>query len=178
MFRGEKIQLAAIQREFLPKYVEWLNDWQVSQFLAPGVPFPLSLEDETDWFENRRKREGNYIFAILTLAENRLIGNCGLHGVDLKNRTATFGIFIGDRNYWGKGYGTDATKTIIRWGFEQLGLNRIELWVYDFNPRAIRAYEKAGFKRDGVRRQGLYRDGSFHNELLMCLLREEWEKMQ
>jgi len=176
MFRGEKIQLAAIQREYIPRYVEWLNDWETSQFLAPGVPFPMSLEDETDWFENRRRREGTYTFAILTLAENKLIGNTGLHNVDLKNRSATFGIFIGDKNYWGKGYGTDATKTIARWGFEQLGLNRIELWVYDFNPRAIRAYEKAGFQRDGVRRQGLYRNGKFHDEYMMCILREEWER--
>ncbi len=178
MFRGEKIQLAAILREYLPKYVEWLNDWEVSQFLAPGVPFPMSPEDETDWFENRRKREGNYVFAILTLDKNQVIGNCGLHNVDLKNRAAVFGIFIGDKNYWGKGYGTDATRTIVRYGFEQLGLNHIELWVYDFNPRAIRAYEKAGFKREGVRRQGLYRNGKFHDEIMMGILREEWEALK
>ncbi len=178
MFRGEKIQLAAIQREYLPKYVEWLNDWEVSQFLAPGIPFPMSLDDEADWFENRRRREGNYIFAIVTLAENKLIGNCGLHSVDLKNKSATFGIFIGDKNYWGKGYGTDATKTIVRWGFEQLGLNRVELWVYDFNLRAMRAYEKAGFKREGTRRQGLYRNGAFHDEFIMGILREEWERIR
>jgi RimJ/RimL family protein N-acetyltransferase len=175
MFRGEKIQLTAIQREYLPKYVEWLNDFETSQFLAPGIPFPMSLEEELDWFENRRRREGSYIFAILTLAENKLIGNTGLHNVDLKNRSATFGIFIGEKTCWGQGYGTDATRTIVQWGFEQLGLNRIELWVYDFNPRAIRAYEKAGFRREGVRRQGLYRNGRFCDEYMMAILRAEWE---
>ncbi len=177
MFRGEKVQLAAIQREYLPKYVEWLNDWEVSQLLAPGIPYPLNIEDETEWFEERKKRKESFVFAILTLAENKLIGNCGLHNVDLKNRSAVFGIFIGDKNYWGKGYGTDATRTILRYGFEQLGLNRVELWVYDFNPRAIRAYEKAGFRREGVRRQGLYRNGAFHDEIMMGVLREEWEKL-
>ncbi len=174
MFRGEKIQLGAVQREYLPKYVEWLNDWEVARFLNPGVAAPFNLEDETAWFENRNKSKDNYVFAILTL-EGKLIGNCGLHRVDLKNRSAVFGIFIGDKEYWGKGYGTDATRTLLRFAFAELGLNRIELEVYAFNPRAIRAYEKAGFRRDGVHRQGLYREGKFHDEYIMCILREEWQ---
>ncbi len=178
MFRGEKIQLTAIQRDYLPRYVEWLNDWQVSQFLAPGIPRPLRIEDEMDWFEHQRAASDQQVFAIVTIADDKLIGNCGLHRIDLKNRCAMFGIFIGDQNYWGKGYGTDATNTILRYGFEQLGLNRVELWVYDFNPRAIRAYEKAGFKREGVRRQGLYRNGTYHDEFIMGILREEWEKIK
>ena len=177
MFRGEKIQLSAVQREYLPKYVEWLNDVQVAQFLMPGILAPFNLDDETEWYEDRHRKEGNYLFAILTLVENKLIGNCGLHQVDLKNRSAIFGIMIGEKDYWDKGYGTDATRTLIRSGFEELGLNRIELQVYDFNPRAIRVYEKAGFRRDGVRRQGLYRMGQFHDEIIMCILREEWDAL-
>ncbi len=178
MWQGEKVQLGPVLREYLPQYVEWLNHWEVSRYLAPGIPMPMSLEDETDWFENRRRRNDNLVFAILTLAENRLIGNCGLQNIDLKNRTAVFGIFIGDPNYQNQGYGTDATRTLLRYAFEQLGLNRVELEVYDFNPRAIRTYEKAGFRRDGVRRQALYRDGGFHDIYLMSILREEWEAGQ
>ena len=177
MYRGEKIQLAAVQREYLPKYVEWLTDWEVTQFLAPGIPMPFNLDDETEWYENRRKHEGSYLFAILTLAENKLIGNCGLHNVDLKNRSAIFGIMIGEKDYWGKGYGTDATRTLLRFAFGELGLHRGELEVYDFNPRAIRAYERTGFRRDGVHRQGLYREGAFHDEIIMSILREEWDAL-
>jgi RimJ/RimL family protein N-acetyltransferase len=98
MFRGEMIHLAAVQREYLPKYVEWLNDWEIAQFLKPDIPMPFNLEDETDWFENRRKSKDSFLFAILTLTDNKLIGNCGLHDVNLKNRKAVFGIFIGDKN--------------------------------------------------------------------------------
>jgi len=116
----------------------------------------------------------NIVFAILTRAENKLIGNCGLHGVDPKNRSAVFGIFIGDKDYWDKGYGTDTTRTLLRFAFGELGLNRVELEVYAYNPRAMRAYEKAGFRRDGVRRQALFREGKFHDIYLMCILREEW----
>jgi RimJ/RimL family protein N-acetyltransferase len=177
MFRGEKIQLAAVQREYLPKYVAWLNDWEIAQFLKPGIPMPFNLEDETEWFENRRKSKDNFLFAILTRDDGKLIGNCGLHNVNLKNRKATFGIFIGDKDYWNKGYGTDAAKTLLRFGFNELGLNLVELEVYAFNARAIRAYEKAGFRQAGVHRQGLFRDGKFHDEYLMSILREEWEQV-
>ncbi len=178
MWRGEKVELGPVQREYLPKYVEWLNDWEVSRFLAPGIPLPLNLEEETEWFERRRQDKDDLVFAIRAQPENQLIGNCGLHRLDWKNRIAVFGIFIGDKNYWSKGYGTDATRTLLRFAFEQMGLNRVELEVYDFNTRAQRAYEKAGFRRDGVRRQALYRDGQYHDVYLMGVLREDWDALQ
>lgn len=176
MWRGEKIELAEIKREYVPKYVEWFNDWEMVQYLMPGIPLPMTLEEETQWYDSRGKnKDKSIIFAILALPDKNLIGNVGLHDLDFKNRRAAFGISIGDKAYWGKGYGTDATRTIVKYGFEQLGLNRIELEVYDFNPRAIRAYEKAGFQRDGIRRQALYRNGGFHDIYVMSILREEWQ---
>ncbi len=178
MWRGDKVELGPVQREHLPKYVEWLNDWEVSRFLVPGVPLLMNLADETDWFERQRQDKDNLVFAILALPEKQLIGNCGLHRLDWKNRAAMLGIVLGDKNYWNKGYGTDATRTLVRFAFEQLGLNRVELGVYDFNPRAIRAYEKAGFRRDGVRRQALYRDGTFHDVYLMGILRQDWDTLK
>jgi RimJ/RimL family protein N-acetyltransferase len=177
MWRGEKVALAPIQREYLPKYVEWLNDWEVGRFLAPGIPLSLSNEDETDWFERQRQDKDNILFAILALPDLNVIGNCGLHRLDWKNRCAVFGIFIGDKSYWGKGCGTDATRTMLRYAFEQLGFNRVELEVYDFNLRAARAYEKAGFQREGARRQALYRDGTFHDIHLMSILRADWDAL-
>ncbi len=178
MWRGDKVELGPVQREYLAKYVEWLNDWETSRFLAPGIPFLLNLDDETDWFDRRRQDKDNIVFAILTLPEKHLLGNCGLHRLDWKNRSGLFGIVIGEKSYWNKGYGTDATRTLLRYAFEQLGLNRVELEVYAFNPRAQRAYEKAGFHRDGVRRQALYRDGKFHDIYLMGILREDWEALK
>ena len=176
MWHGEKIILAPVQREYLPQYVEWLNDWEISRNLAPGIPFMMNLEDETRWFESRHNDDKNQLFAILAQPENKLIGNCGLHNFDWKNRVCVFGIFIGDKNYWSKGYGSDAARTLVRYAFEQLGINRVELEVYAFNPRAIRAYEKAGFIRDGVRRQAMYRDGIFHDIYLMSILRQDWDQ--
>ncbi len=178
MWRGEKVELGPILREYLPRYVEWLNDWETIQYLMPGIPLPQTLETETEWFETHGKDKNSIIFAILALSDKNLIGNCGIHAVDYKNRKAVFGIFIGDKKYWGKGYGTDAVRTTLRFAFEQMGLNRVELEVYDLNPRAMRAYEKAGFQREGAHRQGLYRDGKFHDIYIMGILREEWDRLK
>ena len=177
MFNGELIILGPIQRDYLPHYVEWLNDWEVRKFLAASLPQPLTLQDEEDWFNRHRGDKDSLVFAILANGEGRLIGNCGLDQIDWTNRHAVFGIFIGDKNYWGKGYGTDATRTVLRYAFEEAGFHRIELVVFDFNPRAIRVYEKVGFRLEGTRRQALYREGAWHDEHIMAILREEWDAL-
>ena len=106
---------------------------------------------------------------------DRLIGNCGLFGFDWKNRFAEFGILIGEKDAWGHGYGTDAARLILRFGFDELNLNRVWLRVYDFNPRAGRAYKKAGYVQEGIYRQALYREGAYHDIHVMSVLRDEWQ---
>jgi RimJ/RimL family protein N-acetyltransferase len=174
MFTGELVRLGPIERDYLPRYAEWLNDWEVRRFLAPNLPQPLTIQDEEDWFNRQRNDQDSRHFSILTLAQGQLVGNCGLHQIDWSNRHAIFGIFIGDKNYWGKGLGTDATRTLLRYGFEEAGLQRIELEVFSFNPRGIRVYEKCGFKLEGIRRQALFREGAWHDEHIMAILRDEW----
>lgn len=174
MFNGELVTLGPIQRDYLPYYVEWLNDWQVRRFLAANLPHPFTLEDEEGWFNRQRQEQNACHFAILTRAEGRVLGNCGLEQIDWTNRRAILGIFIGDKNYWSKGYGTDATRTLLRFAFEEANLHRVELQVFAFNPRAIRAYEKVGFKLEGVRKQALFREGAWHDEHIMAVLEDEW----
>jgi RimJ/RimL family protein N-acetyltransferase len=174
MFSGELVTLGPIQREYLPHYVEWLNDWQVRRFLAPTLPHPYTMQDEEDWFNRQRSDQDSRIFAILTRAEGKLLGNCGLHRIDWANRHATLGIFIGDQSYWSQGYGADASRTLLRYAFEEANLHRIELEVFAFNLRAIRMYEKIGFRVEGTRKQALFREGAWHDEHIMALLRDEW----
>jgi RimJ/RimL family protein N-acetyltransferase len=174
MFNGELVTLGPIQHDYLPRYVEWLNDWEVRRFLAPTLPHPFTMQDEEDWFNRQRNDSSARHFALLTRAEGKLIGNCGLHQVDWTNRNAIFGIFIGDKNYWGRGFGTDATQTLLRYAFEEANLHRVELEVFDLNPRGIHVYEKCGFKLEGVRRQALFREGQWHDEHIMAILRDEW----
>jgi RimJ/RimL family protein N-acetyltransferase len=116
-------------------------------------------------------------FAVRTLADDRFIGFVGLHAIRWKDGEAFIGIGIGERDYWDKGYGTDAMRVVLRYAFNELGLHRISLGVFEYNPRAIRSYEKAGFTNEGRERKVLNRDGKRYDVVDMGILREEWEQL-
>jgi RimJ/RimL family protein N-acetyltransferase len=176
-FEGELIRLSAVQRDDIPAYVQWFRDYEVQRFLSPGILVPMTEEAEIAWYERvaTSDRSDVFVFGIRTLAEDKLIGNCGLHDISMKNSCGTFGIFIGNKAYWSKGYGTDATRALLRFAFYELNLNRVQLEVYGYNTRAARAYEKAGFQHEGTRRKALFREGCYHDILCMGVLRDEWQ---
>ena len=174
MIYGKGLRLRAIEREDVPRFLRWFNDPEVRRYLT--MYRPLSRAEEERWVESLLSRRDDIVLAIEVREGNSWvhIGNIGLHRIDWVNRVAKLGIVIGERDYWGKGYGTEATRTMLRYAFLELGLNRVELEVFDFNERAIRYYEKAGFVREGVRRKALYRDGDYHDVILMGILRSEF----
>lgn len=176
MIYGHNIRLRAVEREDLPDFVRWLNDPDVKQYLL--LYTPLSIAQEERWFEGLAERTNDYVFTVDALIEDQWVhlGNTGLHKIDWKNRSAIFGIFLGEKRYWSQGYGTEVTRTILRFAFHELNLNRIALEVFAFNPRAIRAYEKAGFRHEGTRRQALFHDGQYHDAHWMAILRQEFER--
>jgi len=108
----------------------------------------------------------------------RLVGSVRLWRISEKNRSAMLTIFIGDKSRWGQGYGTEALRLILRHAFGQMRLNRVELHVFDFNARAIRSYEKAGFVREGVRRHALRRGTRYYDIVVMGILKEEFETLE
>jgi RimJ/RimL family protein N-acetyltransferase len=119
------------------------------------------------------------VFSILIIDELSLgkhIGNCGLHNIDWKNRVTEVGIMIGEKEYQGKGYGTEAMELLLKYGFETVNLNRIQLHVYDFNIRAIKSYTKIGFIEEGRMRQAQFKNGKYCDMILMSMLHEEWLK--
>ncbi|MEN3010519.1 MAG: GNAT family protein [Candidatus Bipolaricaulaceae bacterium] len=174
MLSGENLRLRAIEREDIPRFVRWFNDPEVRRFLL--MHEPLSRAREERWFEAYLARSDELILAIEVLEGNEWvhIGNIGLHRVDLKNRTAALGIVIGEKAFWGQGYGREALRVLLRYAFFELGLHRVELETFAFNERALRCFEAVGFKRVGVRRQALFRDGAFHDVVLMDLLAPEF----
>jgi RimJ/RimL family protein N-acetyltransferase len=131
------------------------------------------MTEEEKWWERLHDRKNDHIFAI-EAEDGAHIGQMGLHGVDYENRRAVLGIGIGEKDYWGRGYGTDAIQALLGWAFDHLNLNRVGLHVYDFNQRAIRCYEKCGFRREGVVRQAWYVGGQYHDEVVMGILRDEF----
>jgi RimJ/RimL family protein N-acetyltransferase len=105
-----------------------------------------------------------------------MIGNCGMHNIDWRLRSAEVGIFIGEKVHWDQGYGTEAMRVLLDHSFNTLNLNRIALQVYEDNPRAVRAYEKAGFIHEGRERQGMYKNGHYVDIIWMSVLRPEWRE--
>lgn len=175
MIYGDRVRLRAVEKFDLPLFVEWLNDPEVSQGLAMFTP--LSMAEEEDWFDGTLKRpveERPLCIEIQEEDEWRLIGNSGFFSIDWRNRSAELGIFIGDKAYWDRGFGTEVMNLLLRHGFSTLNLHRITLRVFEDNPRAIRAYEKAGFVHEGRQRQAEYHEGQFHDVLFMSVLRPEW----
>ncbi|MGY4706330.1 GNAT family N-acetyltransferase [Candidatus Bipolaricaulota sp. J31] len=168
------MRLRAIERDDIPRFLRWFNDPEIRRHLT--MFRPLSRAEEERWVESLLSRRDDIVLAIEVKGGDGWvhIGNMGLHRIDWKNRAATLGIVIGEKSYWDKGYGAEAVRTMLRYAFLELGLNRVELEVFSFNLRALRCYQKAGFKREGVRRQALFRDGKFHDVILMGILRSEF----
>jgi ribosomal-protein-alanine N-acetyltransferase len=172
---GERIYFRPLEREDAPLLRDYINDPEVTRTLT--IHRPINLETEVESLARLGKND-SLIFVGICLKENdRLIGALDLRLGDFRDRHAVFGISIGAKDEWNKGYGTEATKLIVRYGFQTLNLNRISLRVYEFNPRAMRTYEKCGFVREGVLRQEIYRDGRFWDAYAMGILRSDWDAL-
>lgn len=175
MIYGDRVRLRHIERDDLPKFVEWLNDPEVSQGLS--MHNPLSMAEEENWFEKMLKSPNEERPLCIEAKQDdgwQLIGNSSFFSIDWRNRAGELGIFIGDKTYWDQGYGTEVVRLLLRHGFSTLNQFRIFLRVFEDNPRAIRSYEKAGFVHEGRQRQAEYHDGQFHDVLFMSVLRPEW----
>jgi RimJ/RimL family protein N-acetyltransferase len=141
---GEKIYLKQIARNNLKATTEWLGDPEINKYLNNNIK-NITYRDELAWYNSIRKSDTEIVFAIYTRHENRYIGNCGLHKIDYKNNLCEMGIFIGDRNYLDKGYGTDSINTLINFAISALEVKKIRLVVYEYNNRAISVYKNCGF---------------------------------
>lgn len=135
----------------------------------------MTAEQEESWYEGRVKTENAAMFTIYALPDLNPVGNTGLHGVDYRNRNATFGIILGEAGYRGRGLGTETATLMLDYAFTALGLHNVMLSVYEFNEAGWRAYEKAGFKEIGRRRQCRYMGGKTWDEIFMDCLSAEFE---
>jgi len=170
---GESVYLRAFEREDAPLAVAWMNDQEITETLAWYRPANLQTEEE--FIASSLKGEDRIALAIAVKESDRLIGSVGLEQIQWRERSACFGIVIGDKEEWGKGYGTDATRLMVKYGFGTLNLNRIWLRAREDNGGGIRAYEKAGFRREGVLRQEVYREGRYWDAVAMAILRADWD---
>ena len=164
--------LRPIRMSDAPRFVKWLSDPSVNKFTTKK---PVSLKEEKAWIKSISKQKNEVNFAIDT-KEGIHIGSTNFHNIFKDDKYAVFDILIGDKRYWNKGYGTEASSILIDFGFKKLKLHRIGLSVYEYNPRAVALYKKLGFKLEGRKRESVLYKKKFYDELTMGLLRSEWLK--
>lgn len=171
---GASIYLRPLQHSDLSgPYATWINDQEVMCYMEAGI-FPNTSEDLEAFYKNVTNSRDQVILAIVSKKSRRHIGNVKLGPIDWVHRRAHFGILIGDKRFWGKGFGTEATQMMMHYAFKRLNLNRVDLGVYAEHESAVRCYERVGFKIEGRFRQDLFHHGKYKDRIWMGLLRSEY----
>jgi RimJ/RimL family protein N-acetyltransferase len=176
LFRGALVRLDAWDVDAdAEEFAAWHSEMEFLRLGYDQGARPLSVHEARGTLERWRDDwPASVNFAVRAQSDGRLVGMTRLYDVEPLHRTAILGISVGRRADWGKGYGTDASKITIRYGFQELNLHRVWLDVFGYNDRAKALYERLGFTEEGRLRQHLERDGRRHDVVLMGLLRAEW----
>ena len=170
---GDKVYLSPMNVDDYSQYVEWLNNYDIAKCINHYANM-VSIVGEKEWLEKASSEK--YNFAIIKKEDDTLMGNISLMHINFVDRTAELGIFIGNTENLSHGYGSEAIMLLLDYAFNQVNLNNIMLKVYDFNKRAIKAYEKCGFKIFGVWEESHYVDGEYCGEVYMNVLKKDFIK--
>lgn len=173
MLKGQKTLIRPIEEDDMDTFYQWYNDQEVNLWSSGAWPLNTLLSKDQLTERILDDSPDNYRYAI-TDQDNQLIGTIGFKEVNLPSRSASLFVVIGDKSFWGKGYGTDALITFARFLFNQWNFHRLSLDTWDENIRAIKAYEKVGFKIEGRQREARFVLGNYHDSILMGLLRAEF----
>jgi RimJ/RimL family protein N-acetyltransferase len=177
VFTGKLVRLSAFDPEEMSKaFPRWNLNSEYFRLLNSSARAMQSVKAAAKWMEKEAEEisPANYYFSIRTLEEDKLIGEISLDVVNWPGRDAFVSLGIGETDCWSKGYGTDVINVLLRFAFTEINLRRVSLGVFEYNPRAIRSYEKAGFRHEGRLRRLLNREGRRWDNLFMGILREEW----
>lgn len=170
--QADRVRLRPLRRADAPLLYEWITHRELVILNAPY--HPVSDVDHAAWVESMlTKRTDMVIFVIEELASNKAIGTCQLLNINWRHRSAELQIRIGDEAFRSKGHGTEAVKLLCHFGFADLNLHRIYLHVFETNKRAIRAYEKAGFLREGSLKEAAFIDGRWLDVAVMGLIEQD-----
>jgi ribosomal-protein-alanine N-acetyltransferase len=172
---GSLVILRPLERTDLnERYLSWLNDPAVTRYTETGI-FPSTAEDLDNYYRSVSGSKSDVMLAVVDKKSGRHIGNVKLGPIHWVHRRATFGILIGEKEFWGKGVGLDATRLMVEYGFQRLNLHRIDLGVFAEHEAAVRCYEQAGFKVEGRMREDLFLDGEYKDRIRMGLLCSEYK---
>ena len=171
---GERVVLRALREEDLPLLEGWWQRLETMPLQRDAVlpqPAGSAAASFRSWSAN--EAPASVGFSVVERTEGQLVGHVTLHGASVRNRCATLAVMIG-AEHLGRGHGSDAVAVLVRYGFAELGLHRIELATMAFNTRGLSVYRRAGFVEEGRRREVAFHDGRFHDEILMSVLDHEW----
>jgi len=168
IIKGKKVTLSPLSLKNIPKAWEWINDKEVTKFLISKPP--KTYKGELKWFETLKKSKTDKIFTITVNSTTTHIGNIGFHKISKENSNCELGIMIGEKEYWNKGYGTDAIKTFLKYGFEKLHFHKIYLNVFTENISAQKCYKKCGFKKVGYLKDHTKKGKEFWDEYIMEII--------
>jgi len=171
---GDLVALGPMRRDLVPLYQRWINDFEVTRTLSVAMG-PMTEEAEAVWYQGESIGRDIVTFTVYERSTLRPIGTTTLRTIDHRLRRADFGILLGEKDCWGKGYGTETTRLMLDYGFTALGLHNILLTTQSFNERAIRAYRRAGFREFGRRREAHWLGGHAYDVVYMDCLATEFE---
>lgn len=170
-----RIYLRALRADDYKVSVNWRNDPDI-QSMVGGHKYFVSPEREKQWVETAMASNDKLVLAICLVDSDKYIGNIMLQDIDWINRTASIPFLIGDKEYWGNGYATEARMLMLKFAFEERGLLRICDVVIEDNIASLRVHEKCGYRKEGLMRNSVFKDGRFHNQYIMGVLKEEFEE--
>ncbi len=174
---GKLVYLRPLEREDInDRYLSWMNDTSVIAHLM-GATFPVTRDGLQKYYEDVASSKDSVIFAICDKESGVHIGNARLSYIDWIGRTAVYGWLIGDREYRQRGFGADALIQLLKYGFYQLGMNRIWAPVLALNKASLRSSEKAGLKKEGVLREFAFVNGRFDDAVAFSMLRREFDEI-
>lgn len=171
---SDKVTLRPVEERDLQLLYSWMQDPELLRSINRTEKTIWSSHIE--WYKRMLQDESQIVFSIEEKQGGTLIGQCGLRRIDYKSQKAELWIFIGEHEVRGQGFGCDAVKKLLRYAFEEKRLNRVYLYVVDFNEGAKLFYEKLGFRQEGIFRQDIFIDGGFHDTIHMAILKEQYVK--
>ena len=170
---GERLYLSPMNPDDAEIYTKWVNDPEVANFMSFRTML-ISIATERKALENMA--DGKFGFSIVRLEDDELIGSIGLEDINNFSRRATLGILIGEAENRSKGYGAEAIRLLLDYGFNTLNLHNIELTLNGDNERALACYKKVGFKEYGRRREGMFKNGKYMDYICMDILAGEFNE--
>ncbi|WP_204194274.1 GNAT family protein [Staphylococcus sp. GDY8P47P] len=164
-----QINLRALKKSDSNLILNWIKNEKLRYLI--GTVYPITELEHENWFQNRMLEKDNRMF-VIDLDNEKSIGIVGFKNLDWVNRNSELFIYIGDEEYWGKGYGTQALELIIKFAFNNLNLHMLYLEVFSYNKNATKTYERLGFKQDGILRQSKFQDGKYYDKIIMSKINE------